>query len=89
MKLKFLPRALDIYKELKASNPSLASKIKSFIADAIEYPATVMDEPTKLVGIVQKSHDSDNTDCFALLYLCIEGLSHRKSPPHIHCWLIM
>ena len=51
MKLEFLPRALDIYKELKASNPSLASKIKSFIVDTIEHPETGMGEPTKLAGI--------------------------------------
>lgn len=51
MKLEFLPRALDTYKGLKSSNPSLASKIKSFIVDAIEHPATGMGEPTKLAGI--------------------------------------
>ena len=87
MRLEFLPRALDIYKELKASNPSLASKIKSFIADAIEHPATGMGEPTKLAGIyeglwVRRLSASEEMyyafDDFKLVVVAL-SLSHQDS----------
>ena len=50
MILEFLPGALDAYKTLKSSNPSLASKVKATIKDALEHPATGIGEPVQLAG---------------------------------------
>jgi len=50
MILEFLPGALDAYKTLKSSNPSLTSKVKAIIKDALEHPATGIGEPVQLAG---------------------------------------
>lgn len=46
MILEFLPGALDTYKSLKGSNPSLASK--ATILDALEHPTIGIGEPVQL-----------------------------------------
>ena len=48
MILEFLPGALDTYKSLKGSNPSLASKAKATILDALEHPTIGIGEPVQL-----------------------------------------
>lgn len=51
MILEFLPGALDTYKSLKGANPSLASKAKATILDALEHPTIGIDEPVQLTGV--------------------------------------
>ena len=51
MILEFLPGALDAYKSLKGSNPSLASKAKATILDALEHPTIGIGEPVQLTGV--------------------------------------
>lgn len=48
MILEFLPGALDAYKSLKWSNPSLASKAKATILDALEHPTIGIGKPVQL-----------------------------------------
>lgn len=50
MILEFLPSALDAYKVLKSSDPSLASKVKTTIKDALEHPANGVGVPVQLTG---------------------------------------
>ncbi len=50
MILEFLPGALAAYTALKGSAPSLASKAKTIIIDALQHPAVGVGEPVQLTG---------------------------------------
>jgi len=50
MILEFLPSALDAYKVLKSSDPSLALKVKATIKDTLEHPTEGAGLPVQLTG---------------------------------------
>ena len=50
MKLEFLPRAYDDYRELKKACPEKAASVKIIIEDIIAHPSKGVGEPTELDG---------------------------------------
>lgn len=50
MKLEFTPAALSAYKQIKASSPELAERIKVLLKDALLHPESGKGEPVPLEG---------------------------------------